>query len=177
MDSHLGTLTSRLKRYKRAFWYFYTLAQERGLTLDSSIEVAAVVLEIASVSLSQARNAYAALLLIPGLDQLRFAPLLRDKKQEWSASAPRYSDFWDPIPVFMALARAPYPTCVEGLRAHLILVWRFLGLFRSIDLPATKSVREHSGCPRIELYVLPVIKRGPHLCLGAFAPCLPLPYS
>ena len=157
MDSHLGTLTSRLKRYKSAFWYFYTLAQERGLTLDSSIEqVAAGVLKIASVSLSQARNAYAALLLIPGLDQLRFAPLLRDKKHEWSASAPRYSNFWDPIPVFMALARAPYPTCVEGLRARLILVWRFLGLFRSIDLSRTYR----TACTRGDKCFIRVQRKG-----------------
>ena len=55
-------------------------------------------------------------------------------RKEWNASALRYVDFWDLVPVFLKFASQPMPLSIEGVRLRLILAWRFLGLFRSVDL-------------------------------------------
>ena len=44
---------------------------------------------------SYARQAYAALLLLPSLHLLRFEQLLRQLKRFWNVSTPRYSAFYD----------------------------------------------------------------------------------
>ena len=87
-----------------------------------------------SVASNQARNAHAALSWVPGFEQLGFHPLLKKIRQKWIASAAPFSDFWGPFPVFFRLVMQSPPSDVPGLRARLILLWRFLGLFRSIDL-------------------------------------------
>ena len=107
----------------------------RGYTLDSSLDqFAALLVEMDSVASNQARNAHAALSWVPGFEQLRFHPLLKKILQRWNPSVARYSDFCDPFPEFFRLVMKSPPSDIPGLRARLILLWRFLGLFRSIDL-------------------------------------------
>ena len=135
---YLKINTPRLRRYQSAFGRFYDLAFAKGLGLDANLtQMSAVLLDLDSISPSQARNAYAALLCIPGMESIKYQPLLQKVKRKWNASSPRYVDFWDPMPVFMRLVHAPYPSTLEGLRTRLILVWRFLGLYRSVDLSRT----------------------------------------
>ena len=90
-----------LERYDRAFKMLWALASQKGTDFStcSILEVSALVLELSKVSLAQARNAYSGLLLIPGLDQLRFAPLLQGVKRLWGKSQPKYAGFWDASPI------------------------------------------------------------------------------
>ena len=82
-----------------------------------------------SFSPSNALNAYCALLLIPGFDQIKFHPLIAPYRKVWNKSEPKYAAFWDPMPVFMAFLNTSYDhNVVAQLRLKLILLWRFLGL-------------------------------------------------
>ena len=62
---------------------FLVLCLNDGLNIQNcSIErVAAKVIKLFQVSKNQARNAYSALLLVPGFDQLRFCTLLNSYKK------------------------------------------------------------------------------------------------
>jgi hypothetical protein len=87
------------------------------------------------VSVSQARSAYAALLLIPGFDQLRFNPLLCRCKKLWNVSEAKYSHFWSVEILVQKLAREKLDWAnVEAVRNRLILCWRLFALHRSVDL-------------------------------------------
>ena len=81
------------------------------------------------------------LLLVPGFKQLNFHPLISKIRKQWNLSLPRYSAYCDPLPIFRALWRQPLDwTSVTNVRQRLILLWRFLGLFRSVDLQRTLRV-------------------------------------
>ena len=86
---------SSLPRYDRAFrtlWAFCTLGGCDPLNMSNS-EVAGWLHKLAVRKPAEARNAFAALLLIPGLESLRFSPLLKPAKKLWSGGHPKYSDF------------------------------------------------------------------------------------
>ena len=81
------------------------------------------------------RNAYSACLLFPQLQGLKFSILLKTVKRSWYKSEPRYASFYDPTSLFCKFASQLLDrTNVESVRFRLILVWRFLGLYRGVDL-------------------------------------------
>ena len=138
IDLYLKSLGD-IRRYQNAFnmfWHQCSLLKDsltiKCLTLDF---VAERLLYLNAVSCSQARSAYAALLMIPGLEQLKFSPLLRKLKQSWNTSQPKYPIFWDMGSVLKKLASSPLDfSDVKQVRDRLILCWRLLGLYRSVDL-------------------------------------------
>ena len=115
------------------------MALRDGLTIDSpSDSFAGLLLELDSYSSSTARNAYSALLLIPGFQSIRFHPLLSHVRKSWNKHTPKYAAFWDPIPVFWAFINTSYDlSVIKEVRIKLIFLLRFLGLIRSFDLSRT----------------------------------------
>ena len=86
-------------------------------------------------SASQARCAYSALLLIPGLEHLRFQVLLRPYKRIWNSSTPKYPVFWDLAPILHKFEHQTFDwKSPSQLRERVILAFRFFGLYRSTDL-------------------------------------------
>ena len=117
ISSHVASLQPSIKRYNAAFSRLFGMAFVRGYTLDSTMDQwAALILEMNKISSNQARNAFAALLWIPGFDDLKFHTLLKKVRQQWNHSAPRYGDFWDPMPVFLRLVQRPCDASIPSLR-------------------------------------------------------------
>ena len=115
------------------------MALRDGLTIDSPLDAfVGLLLELHSHSSSQACNTYSALLLIPGFADVKFHPLLKHVRKSWNKHTPKYAAFWDPVPVFIAFVNTQYDmSIIQQARIKLFLLWRFLGLFRSIDLART----------------------------------------
>ena len=126
-----------LRRYQsaiNAFWQqcISVSPDPFRLSLDA---IASQLLLLHDKSPSQARSAFSALLLVPGLEHLRFSSLLKVCKRQWSASQPKYSVFWSAGRVVKMLAQQRLNwDSVEQVRDRLILCWRLFGLHRSIDL-------------------------------------------
>ena len=130
-------LESSIKRYCGAFRLLWALAELRGFDVVkiSISDVAGLLLELHHVSPSQARNAYSACLLFPQWQGLKFSILLKTVKRSWYKSEPRYATFYDATSVFCKFpSQLLDRTNVESVRLRLILVWRFLGLYRGVDL-------------------------------------------
>ena len=98
-------------------------------------EVASAIIKMPKFSEAQARNAYSAVLLLPGYSQLRFVPLLTPFKREWNSNIEKYATFWNPVTIVKRLATTPlsWDNIVE-LRDRLIIVSRIFCLLRSVDL-------------------------------------------
>ena len=173
---YLGSLTS-LPRYEssfKAFWHFCIKLCDP--LSASTFQVASWLLQFNAMSPSAARNAYSALLLIPDMSNLRFCTLLNKCKRQWNQSSPRYPAFWDANDVLQKLESQPFDwKNMVQLRERLILSWRILMLYRSVDLARLYRVctRVHSmpyvwvqrkgwHCPRWEA-VLQLPDR-PHIC-------------
>ena len=126
-----------LRRYQsaiNAFWQqcISVSPDPFSLSLDA---IASQLLLLHDRSPAQARSAYSAPLLVPGLEHLRFSSLLKVCKRQWSASQPKYSVFWSAGRVVKLLAHQRLNwDSVEQVRDRLILCWRLFGLHRSIDL-------------------------------------------
>ena len=60
----------------------------------SLLEIATLIVRLSLINKNHARNCYSALLLIPGLDQLRFSPLLKQCKRNWNQGVPKYPAFY-----------------------------------------------------------------------------------
>jgi hypothetical protein len=141
INSYLQQLGA-LKRYQSAFQKLWehcglkNLSAKNFLDLNFSLDqVAENLVLLHGVSVSQARSAYAALLLIPGFDQLRFNPLLCRCKKLWNVSEAKYSHFWSVEIFVQKLAREKLDWAnVEAVRNRLILCWRLFALHRSVDL-------------------------------------------
>ena len=98
-------------------------------------DVGDVLLKLNESLPNQARNAFAACLLVPGFEGLRFHPLILKCKKQWNQSTPRYPKFWNGARVIKRLAVENISwENVEQVRDRLILVSRLIGLHRSIDL-------------------------------------------
>ena len=111
---------------------------------SSTDQIAAFLLKYNSVSNNQGKNAFAALLILPEFESLRFHRLLKRLKTEWNMSIPRYVAFRDPMSVFISLWRAPLDwTSSISVRNRLISVWRIFGSFRFIDLQRTLRIISH----------------------------------
>ena len=103
---------------------------------------------------SQARNAYSAMLLVPGYDGLRFCPLLHPFKRQWNTSVPKYASFWDATPLIQRLAGLTLSpeASIKEVRDRLILVCKLLWLHRSVDLSRVlRSVSLVGGQPFIKI--------------------------
>ena len=128
-----------LKRYQSAFALLWTILENSGVNPpDASIdEVANAIVQLFQFSVSQARNACSAMLIIPSFGGLRFHPLLAPYKKLWNKNTEKYGAFWDPLPILLRLAQSnslTSPLNVEVLRDRLIFCCRVLCLHRSVDL-------------------------------------------
>lgn len=82
---HLNSIKS-MQRYDKAFkllWAFMTEHHVDPLTCSVE-EVAIILVRMGNISLHDARNAYAACILIPQLDSLRFSKTLQKTKRLWN---------------------------------------------------------------------------------------------
>ena len=72
------TKNASITRYDSAFKILWALCRDKGFDLKTASwhQIAAEIIYLNSLSPAQARNAYSALLLIPGFDQIRFPPCL-----------------------------------------------------------------------------------------------------
>ena len=99
-----------LQRYQNAFGHLWNMAMDQGAPLNGNPplgEVAALLVRMNLISTSQARNCYSALLLIPGFDQLRFSPLLRQCKRAWNQGVPKYPAFYSASDLLKRLQALP----------------------------------------------------------------------
>ena len=127
----------KLDRYQNAFQIFWEQCVGLGDNFSKAPlwEIATQLVRLNAVNKNQARNAYSALLLIPGWDQIRFSPLLKACKRTWNQSVPKYPAFWSASPVVKALTKQPLTwSSIPQVRDRLILSWRVFQLARSIDL-------------------------------------------
>ena len=126
-----------LGRYDRAFrklWAFCTM-QGGDPTSMSCDEVAGWLLRLNEFHPHEARNAYAGLILVPGWEGLRFSQIVKECKQDWNSSIPKYGDFWDARQLLLRLESEPLRWHdVRQVRDRCILLLRILHLCRSIDL-------------------------------------------
>ena len=125
------------------FAYFGPFVFERNITMDqlSMYQLASQILYLKKFSPCQARNAYSAVLLIPGWDQLQFCPLLHQCKRSWNHSPAKYSTFWDADVLLKKLLSQPLNwQSVEHVRNRLIIVCRILNLFS-----------KHRSCQNVEM--------------------------
>ena len=108
----------------------------------NSDQIAETIVQLFKFSPAQARNAYSAILLLPGVGGgIRFHPLLGPYKKQWNKNMERYASFWDPSPVLQAMAQTPFHILTNNislLRKHLIVTCRLLCLYRSHDLANLK---------------------------------------
>ena len=78
---------------------------------------------------------YSACLRFPQLQELKFSILLKTVKRSWCKSEPHYATFCGSTSDFCKFASQLFlRTSVETVRLRVILVWRFLGLYRGVDL-------------------------------------------
>jgi hypothetical protein len=122
----------------------------------SSDELADAIVQLFQFSPAQARNAYSAVLLLPGVGMgVRFHPLLTPYKRRWNTNVEKYGVFWDPLPILRAMAQTPLAALkadLRTLRAHLIVTCRLLCLYRSIDLAnLRRCVSVVDGIPFIQI--------------------------
>lgn len=97
-------------------------------------------------SLSQGRNLFSALILLPPCQQLRWETILQSTKRAWNVSKPKYTQFYDLEPLLRGLIQLGTPLSEEKLRERCILLLRFLCFFRGIDLARAKrsTIRDQS---------------------------------
>ena len=103
-------------------------------------QIAQAIIQLFQYSTAQARNAYSAILILPGFEGIRFNPLLNPYKKLWNINIEKYSHFWDPLPLLMELASNCIPSDISTLRDTLIIASRLLCLYRSSDLANIKRV-------------------------------------
>ena len=122
------------KRYNTSFALLSAMAVRKNLTIDSPTDAfVGLLIDLHQFSESHARNAYSALLLILGFDQIEFHPMLAPYRKQWNKSTAKYAAFWDPMPIFLAFINTSYDRgVISQVRLKLILLWRFLTFFRSI---------------------------------------------
>ena len=83
-NSYLKDLKS-IPRYNRAFKLFWAFCTSKNVSATNATltEVASLLLQFDKLMPTHGRHAYAALLLVPGLEQLQFNYLLRQQKKEF----------------------------------------------------------------------------------------------
>jgi len=132
-----------LQRYNNAFQALWSLIVTRGKNpLEiSQEEISHYILILNKEAPAQARHAYSACLLIPGLENLRFSPMLKKLKQSWNISNEKYACFWDVSSLIKRLLDENLNwNNIAKVRERLILCWRLFALHRSVDLSRIKRV-------------------------------------
>jgi len=127
---------SSTERYDAAFRKLYALCTINGIHPEeaSVMEIAGQIVQLCDLSQADARNAYSACLLLPGLNALRCNVLLQKCRKTWSAAEPKYSEFWEVEVVLQRMAQVPLQwASVPCVRARLLLVFRLFHLMRSVD--------------------------------------------
>ena len=135
-ETFLGDLKS-LSRYEKSFKLFWAFCNIKGMdTISATMsEVAGLILQFEKIMPTHARFAYASLLLIPGLEQLFFSPLLRALKRKWNSSQARYFSFYDAADPVRKLAGIKLKwDSIADVRLRLVMACRFFMLCRNIDL-------------------------------------------
>ena len=135
-NTYLKSLKS-LPRYNRAFKLFWAFCKTHNMSTTSATltEIASMMLQFDKLIPTHGRHAYAALLLVPGMAQLQFEPLLRQVKRVWNTSTARYVSFFNAKDPIERLAQMPLTWhSVEQIRLRLLLCCRFFMLCRNIDL-------------------------------------------
>jgi hypothetical protein len=131
-----------VSRYEKPFKKLFAILQEKHVhPLQARVvDVAAALLSLNEISVAEARNAYAAVCLLPGFEGIRFSPILKSLKRIWNHSVQKYATFWDPRPILKKLQSTQPLTdfSVPELRNRLILLFRLLALHRGIDLARTQ---------------------------------------
>jgi hypothetical protein len=126
-----------LKRYERAFKCILGEMLHLGVDWEEATlpNWASCVIKLSKRSLSQAKNAYSALMLFPSLNMLRFEVSLSKLKKAWNQSEPAYVTFFDATEVLHRISLQNLDRkSIPLVRDRLIIVWRILGLYRSFDL-------------------------------------------
>ena len=137
IDTYLALLKS-LDRYNRAFRKLFDTLKK--LDIDpwgaGTLEVVQGILKMSVESLSEAKMAYSASLLVPGFEAVRFSHLLTPLKRRWGDSTPKYAMVYDCQPMLKELASKATIACMSlmELRLHTILALRFCNLYRGCDL-------------------------------------------
>jgi hypothetical protein len=112
----------------------------------SNANIAGQIQRLALISPSEAKHAYSALLLIPGLESLIFSPLLKRCKRDWNASIAKYSDFWDAQEALNKLQTKWVKwASIQSVRDRLIIIMRIVHLYRSVDLAQTLRALSYQG--------------------------------
>ena len=79
--------------------------------MEASLQsVAGMLLEFNKILPTHGRFVYSSLLLLPGLDQSTFNPMLRPLKGQWNVSNVRYASFYDGSEPMQKLVRPASPT-------------------------------------------------------------------
>ena len=108
--------------------------------------IALQVLKLNSISPVAARMAYSALLLIPGYESPKFMPFLKQCKQQWNTSTPKYADFWSAETVLQKLVAEPLNwNSIRQVRGRFIMCSRLIQLTRGIDLHRCWRVLAQGG--------------------------------
>ena len=139
LQAHLDRVKN-LPRYDSAFKLLWGLCQAQNLdpSILSCDDVATQLLLLHEMSPSQARNAYSAMLHLPGFSSLQFNVLLKKVKKEWSSNQAKYTNFWDGSQILQALAQKEITwSSKKQVRDRLIMCLRLIQLMRSIDLQRT----------------------------------------
>jgi hypothetical protein len=135
-DTYLKGLKS-IQRYNASFKLFYGFCICQNFkAMEASLQaIAGMLLEFNKILPTHTRFVYSSLLLIPGMDQLAFNPLLRQLKRQWNVSTVRYASFYDASdPLQKLVQRTVKWDSVSDVRMQLLLSCRFLVLCRNIDL-------------------------------------------
>ena len=105
-----------------------------------SVDITSGILLLSELSISDARNAYAAVCLLPGFENIRFSPVLKKLKRLWNCNVQKYAAFWDARPILqkMQCSTPLHLLSTAELRGRLIVLFRLLALHRGIDLSRTQ---------------------------------------
>ena len=153
-DQFLSQRDKSLRRCNSAFVLFFKLGCELGCPFPGigKTQVVSVLSMLFQHSMSQARSAYAAILMFSSMSSLRFDPAIRAMKQQWNASSPQYAAFWCGTTVLRSLiSQTVNFRCGIQVRNRLIIVWRLLHLYHSVDLAHLR--RLWAKGPNGELYI------------------------
>ena len=153
INSYLSSLKN-LDRYNRPFQITWALLEEKGIDppIATIPQVVSALLQLKEISISQARNAYSALIHFPQFQRLKFSPLLSQLKKEWNTNVQKYASFWDANPILQAMADYHMTdlTDLASVRDRLIISFRLLMLHRGVDLQRTlRSISFAQGSPFI----------------------------
>ena len=150
-DLFLSQREKSLRRYNSASALFFKLGCELGFPFlgIGKTQMVSVLSMLFQHSMSHARSAYAAaVVMFLAMFSLRFDPA----EQQWNALSPQYAAFWCGTSVLKSLMSQPVNyRCRIQVRNRLIIVWRLLHLYRSVDLAHLR--RLWAKGPNGELYI------------------------